>query len=403
MTSLLRRVAALLLALTVILPAAPAAATDAPPRDAVPADVLTVMTNSVTWVIDHAAKTITATVRIQLGSACTRGQMARATLQGPAAAARCKVTPEIAKAIKDNVDAVWNDNRKVRCYSLKVITDIQIVETLEGPVAQSAATPADRAYVAIDQSPEGIRSFVSSYGTENWDSSSPADRMVAANGGAAPSVWKYPQTWESSLYAHEVGHILGMSDHYEDYIDPIDNKLHGRPRAGAPRDVMSDVETTTTDWSTLERLAARAGFGDYELKCDYTVDREVPGGRIRGTKCGGIEGDWVLTTNITQGIAHVEQTFTTTVRADRAVDTFTYTDTGRTETAYSVSTYSATAEGTAELSFLPNSGVRFVLTETKHRSRGSATVAGKTVTVPEADVPLVVWDWEWRLTTCAQP
>lgn len=355
---------------------------------------------AVTWNVDHATKTITATVRIRIASACTRGQMARATTQGPAAAKRCKVGPEIAKAIKDDVDRVWNQGLTYVCYKLKVVTDIQVSDELTGARAGSEAAPDDRAYVAIDQSPADVRSMVSvhAYNDAQWNGDTPHDALSPANGGDKPSVWKYPPTWERSLYAHEVGHILGMSDHYEDFRGE-DGKTYSRPRQGAATDVMSSVTVDNVAESTLHRLVARAGVDSLSFKCDWKVDLPAPGGTVTGTKCGGIEGDWVVRTDLAQGPTKVQQTWTFTADATGG-GPFTYEDHSTTEVPQSKSESWGKSAGDGTVTIYVDGSASMELAETTHRSRGKGTAGGRTITVPEDDVPLVTWTLEWKPTVC---
>jgi hypothetical protein len=359
---------------------------------------------AVTWDVNHATKTITATVRLRIASACTRGQMARATVQGPAAAKRCKVGPEIAKAIKDNVDAIWNRDYRYFCYTLKVVTDIEVSEELVGAVAGSEAAPGDRAFIAIDQSPVGVRSSVSSrgYPGATWDGYGPRDAVLPANGGPEPSTWEYPPlARDVGLYAHEVGHVMGLDDSYED-VRGADGVVRSQTRAGAPEDLMADQAIITIDKATINRLASRAGVNAFQLKCDWKVDLEAPGGTVTGTKCNGIAGDWVIRTDLVQGPTSVQQTWTFTSDG-QGEGTFTYKDHTLTEVPQSKSESWGTSEGTGKVEIYFDGDVTMSLVETTHRSKGKGTAGGRTVTVPESDSPLVTWDFTWKPTVCPPP
>jgi hypothetical protein len=389
MTSRLRLLAVAIAAAAILVQPAPASAASR-------------AVEAVTWNVDHARKTITATVRLRIGSACTRGQMARATTQGPAAAKRCKVGPEIAKAIKDNVDAVWNTGHTFGCYKLKIETDIEVVDELVGAVAGSDKTPDNRAYVAIDQSPAGVRSMVSAHGWEDarWDGNTARDAVYPSNGSAAPSTWKYPQTWERSLYAHEVGHVIGLSDHYEEYRGE-DGELYSRTRAGAATDVMSNVEVTNVDRKTVMRLVERAGISMYNLKCDYTVDQDVPGGRMTGTKCGGIAGDWRIHMEAKQGPVSVTQDWVVNITSEAdASGTFTYESYTHTKVPQSESESWGKSSGSATVTLVGTGRVKMELQETENKTRGRGTAGGRTFTVPWSDAPLVPWDFTWQPTVC---
>ena len=400
----MRRLAALLFAAALaILPASGAAASVATfAGQAVRVPASFVRSQSVNWAVDDAAKTITATVRIRLGSACTRGEMARATTQGPAAAARCKVTPEVVKAIADNVDKVWNQGLTVKCYRLVVKVDITVADTLDGAVAGSAQSPVDRAFVAIDQSPAGIRSWVSTTSDQDlpWSDQTPASRIVAINGATTPSTWGYPSRPNRNTYAHEVGHILGLDDAYEDYVSPDDGKTYSRPRAGAPEDLMSSSAQSIVTPYTVYTLARRAGIAEENLKCDYTVDREVPGGTITGTKCGGEDGQYVINSDVTNGGAHVRQTWTVTWSVDQQTGTFAYADTMHAESFGTVSDSTGKASGSADVLDQGNGTLKMTLKETSHTSKGTSKTAGKTFRAPEAPVPLVDYEFTWKPFVC---
>jgi hypothetical protein len=399
--------AALVLALLLaVVGGAPVAATASPSTRTL-ADRHGDMTKAlaVDWAVDHDAKTITVTVRLQLGSACTRGAMARATTQGPAAVARCRVTPEVVQAIKDDVDRVWNNGLKYFCYTFKVVMDITVVDGLAGAVAGSKAAPADRHFIAIDQSAADVRSSVTSYGPAGgtWDGTAAGDRISPYNDVPGyVSTWKYPATWEQSLYAHEVGHVIGLSDAYVDVKDANGKTIGSQIRDGAPDDVMSDVTVTNVDTSTLNRLVRRAGINPFTLKCDWTVDRVVPGGKITGTKCGGVEGDWVIKADITSGPAHIKQTWTVTILLTRDQDTFVYEDSSLTQVPYSKTTTKGESSGNADLSLDVSGGTSasMALTELKHTSSGTTTAAGRTLRVPTSDVPLVNYEFTWLPTVC---
>jgi hypothetical protein len=358
--------------------------------------------NAVTWAVDDAARTITATVRLQLGSTCTRAAMVAAVAQGPAAAARCKVSDAVVKAIRDNVDAVWNTGQTFLCYRLAVVMDITVADPLVGAAAGSAAAPADREFVAIDQTPVGIRSFVSADtpAGSSWSLNGPETRLVPTNGAEDPSTWKFPPTWETSLYAHEVAHVLGMSDQYEDYVDATDGKTYSSPKQGAPDDVMSNVTSTRVDPSTMQRLVLRAGVDPVKLKCDWTIHRVVPGGKITGTKCGGIGGDWVIDADVKSGPATVHQRWTVTIDAGTRAGTFTYADTGHTEMLGSTADTKGSSSGTASLTLDLTGPVTTDLHETVHTSTGQTTAAGQTIRMPLTDVPPVDYTFKWEPTVC---
>ena len=300
------------------------------------------------------------------------------------------------------MDAVWNTGHTFGCYKLKVETDIEVVDELVGAIKGSDTTPDTRAYVAIDQSPAGVRSMVSAHGWEDarWDGNTARDAVLPANGSARPSTWKYPPTWERSLYAHEVGHVIGLSDHYED-VRGEDGKTYSRPKAGAPNDVMSNVTVTNVAGSTVMRLVERAGISMYGLKCDWTVDQDVPGGRMTGTKCGGLGGEWRIHMDAKQGPVSVTQDWVVSIpSADAESGTFTYESYAHTKVPESESEAWGKSSGVATVELTADGNVNMTLRDTVNKTRGRGSVGGRTFTVPWADAPLVDWEYRWNKTVC---
>jgi hypothetical protein len=266
-------------------PAAPAPAAGSTTLEALAA------TKAVTWDVDEEAKVITATVHLTFATPCTTRMMQATALLGPAAGARCRVDAATAKAISDNITSIWNKGNRYRCYVLQVVVDA----TVDNTAAEKRAPPSDdRVVVTIDQSPAGIRSFVTvnRNAGSTWSGSTPNDRLTPTNDGAPPTSWAYPPTWEKSLYAHEAAHVMGLEDTYEDYVG-ADGKTYSRPKAGAPDDVLSDVTKTTVDQKTVDRLVERAdAFKGGKPTCDYKIDTKIGWYHFTSTKCGGPEGAW---------------------------------------------------------------------------------------------------------------
>ena len=147
----LRSAAALALAFSLLLPSGTSASPAMPARHGVATPDAGTHANAVTWAVDDTAKTITATIRLQLVSACDAAAIERATLQGAAALARCNVTPEIVSAIKANIENAWNQNYKVICYRLIVKVDVTVSDEKIGAKAAGAKATAGRLTIAVDQ------------------------------------------------------------------------------------------------------------------------------------------------------------------------------------------------------------------------------------------------------------
>ncbi len=246
-----------------------------------PVPVAGATASAVSWKTDDLSKIITANVRITITPACTPGQLAAA--RTPAAVARCHVTDDIARAIKENIEKVWNGHQYY-CYDVVVKVDVKVDDHLNPP------DPTDRVEVRIDQSPVYMRNFVSASESSGatWDGNSPSDQLTPQNNGASSSLWRYPAVRPGintpNLYAHEAGHVMGVHDTYEDYTG-ADHKLHSRPKAGAAVDVMNSTAAGNVEKATINRLVERAGIKKTDLKCNYQIDHPSLGGRIAGRKC----------------------------------------------------------------------------------------------------------------------
>ncbi len=400
----LRSAAALAVAFSLLLPVGTSASPVMPPRQGAATPGAGTHANAVTWVVDDKAKTITATMRLQLVSACDAAAVERATLQGPAAVARCNVTPEMVSAIKANIENAWNQNYKVLCYRLIVKVDVTVSEEKIGAKAAGAKATAGRLTIAIDQSGGLASSFVASDDQPpgaTWRSTRPQDAAVPVNNHPRwPNTWKYPGNWENT-YAHEAGHVLGLDDTYENFTDAA-GRAHTRAIDGAPNDLMARPATDQIDLRTIKTMVQRAGIDPYSLKCDWTADRTVPGGAWTGTKCEGITGKWVLTTQIKVGGTDLHQIWTATIDGQTGVGTFVYDDEAITKVQGTTAWGWSHAEGSATVELQPDDSVKMHLIETQHDGWGRAVAAGQTFTTPRADQPLVNWDFPWETTECAQ-
>jgi hypothetical protein len=358
-----------------------------------PAQVAGATAAAVSWKSDDTAKIITADVRITITPACTPGQLAAA--RAPAAAARCHVTDEIARAIKDNIEKVWNGHQYY-CYDVVVKVDVKVVDSLNPP------DPTDRVLVRIDQSPVYLRNFVSA--SENsgatWDGNSPNDQLTPQNNGAGSSLWRYPAVRPGinspNLYAHEAGHVMGVHDTYEDYTGS-DGKLHSRPRSGAAVDVMNSTAAGNVDQATINRLAERAGIKKTDLKCNYQIDHPSLGGRITGRKCDAPGGTWIA--KGTYDVANSKGNQTWTIRMDAATatgtmtGTFTYTDNQVSTPGGGVTVYTkGKASGVVELTVDDQLKAHMHLRETEHTYTATTNKGGKGTAV---GAPLAATDLVW--------
>jgi hypothetical protein len=360
----------------------------------VPAPVAGATAAAVSWKTDDTAKIITATVRITITPACTPGQLAAA--RGPAAAARCHVTDEIARAIKENIEKVWNGHQYY-CYDVVVKVDVKVDDTLNPP------DPTDRVLVRIDQSPVYLRNFVSaSEGAgATWDGNSPSDQLTPQNSGAGSSLWRYPAVRPGintpNLYAHEAGHVMGVHDTYEDYVGS-DGKVHSRPKAGAAVDVMNSTAAGNVDPATSNRLIERAGIKKTDLKCNYQIDHASMGGTITGRKCDAPGGTWIANGTYDVLASKGHQTWTIKLDATSATGamtgTFTYTDDQVSTPGGGVTVYTkGKASGVVELTIDDQLKAHMNLRETEHSYTATTSKGGKgkAVGAPLASSELT-WD-----------
>jgi len=227
-------------------------------------------TGAVTWgPPDHKAKTIPVSVRLQIYSACDTCPR--------------KVTPFIAETMRKEILAVWNQHHKYRCYELVFSLSITLG-------TDRFHVDDGRLGVRFDNGPVPIRSYVSSesHDPTHWRSNDPADRVVPVNS------WTHPSTWSKGLYAHEFGHVIGLSDAYEDHINPANGENNAAPYPDAPLDVMSKGELRNVSQETIDRLVERSPIDRASLRCGWTYNGDTPIGKHRGTKCDGLGGEWTI-------------------------------------------------------------------------------------------------------------
>jgi hypothetical protein len=156
---------------------------------------------AITWTVDDKSATITISVKLEIYNACSSCASA--------------ATQFLADKIKAQILSVWNKQYHYRCYELIFVVDVK------RGTDKSHIDP-DRLGVGIDQSPVPIRSFVSGSGdSKKWRSNDPADAVVPTNDPDQPSTWREAGNFDwTNIYAHEFGHVLGLSDAYEDKVDP---------------------------------------------------------------------------------------------------------------------------------------------------------------------------------------
>jgi hypothetical protein len=114
--------------------------------------------------------------------------------------------------------------------------------------------------------------------------------------------WLLPSTWEGTptslySYAHEFGHIIGLTDTYLDR--EVDGKEVTERIPGAPVDIMSGSDLPNVEQATIDRLLKHSGVvKDSDLQCDIKIDTSIRWGKSvftwTGTKCDPPTGEWKL-------------------------------------------------------------------------------------------------------------
>jgi hypothetical protein len=223
---------------------------------------------AVTFKVDDVKKTITVTVKLAFyNRSCS-------------AAASCDVSTADVTNIVKAIEGMWNTGHMVRCYTFSVMVKARTV----GSQSEAGHDEID---VGLDYSPVPVAMITRGAHhvttVANPLSNSPNDRVEAFHDPNAPTTW-VARTWDQS-YAHETGHILGLDDNY------VNGGRSLYP--GATEDLMFRNQGYVTD-EMVKRVVERSGQVNLkDLKCGWTIANAVLFSR-KGTKCGGLGGDWTV-------------------------------------------------------------------------------------------------------------
>ena len=218
---------------------------------------------------DDVKKTITVTVKLAFyNRSCSSN-------------ASCEVrAADVARIVK-SIESMWNTGLKVKCYTFSVKVDARTV----GSQSESGQAEVD---VGLDYGPVPARAFVRATlhgaGASNAVGNSPDDRVEAVHDPGAPTTWP-AHTYEQT-YAHEFGHVLGLSDNYDETTKGL--------LPGASEDLMFRKQGYVTE-EMVKRVVERSGqIKLKDLKCGWAFLDATPLGDIKGVKCDTADGDWTV-------------------------------------------------------------------------------------------------------------
>ncbi len=218
---------------------------------------------------DDVKKTITVTVKLAFyNRSCS-------------ANASCEVgAADVARIVK-SIESMWNTGLKVKCYTFSVKVEARTV----GSQAEAGKGEVD---VGLDYGPVPARAFVRAvlHGAQasNPIGNSPDDRVEPVHDPDAPTTWP-ARTYEQT-YAHEFGHILGLSDNYDETTKGL--------IPGASEDLMFRKQGYVTE-EMVKRVVERSGqIKLKDLKCGWSFLDVTPLRSFKGIKCDSAGGDWTV-------------------------------------------------------------------------------------------------------------
>lgn len=203
-----------------------------------------VFPQAVDMTVDYPGKTITIKARIDFYQA-----------------AGTRPDPTLVKSIVDAITAAWNGH-KFKCFNV-------VVEVDAGTVNGKPAVRGNAVDIKLDN--RRIKAHSKVVGTSGGDvlSDDPANRLTPGRETGAETM--SPTSWgkytDSSVWAHEFGHVLGLDDNY-DHTDG------SKVVPGAPKDIMFS-QGFEVSAETITKLVRRNNTGQLDenrIRCPLSMD-----------------------------------------------------------------------------------------------------------------------------------
>jgi hypothetical protein len=210
-------------------------------------------TTAVSWTVDHNAKTITVTANIAF--------YVVPPADTPYKQQRFEATVERAQ---DAIEDAWNDH-SFKCYELIVIVNARAAKAKSDVHDNEVPVKFDPAVFPSKEKPlhvDRTRSYVTAAsGTDDYLSDNPQFTPTTGSHGRA-STWAFEAP--DGEFAHEFGHILGLSDNY------VEGAWVLKP--GAADDLMNTSGDPISD-ATITKAVRRSGQVDEKsIKCPLKID-----------------------------------------------------------------------------------------------------------------------------------
>ena len=126
---------------------------------------------------------------------------------------------------------------------------------------------------------------------------------------------------------------------------------------------------------------------------DFVIDQASGGGRIKGQKCGGTDGEWVADGTYDRGGFEGQQQWVVEIDGSTGLGTFVYTDHSEGVFAGITIYQDGTAEGTASVTVSDEGQALMHLQETRHSYTSYTSAGGEG---QDASAPTAAYDMAWE-------